>query len=152
MGAGTVKFIRRVLRDERGDIEDMPNLAILLVGVVVPLIAVVVFMGRYGLADNSVQSAAAAAARDASLSRTAGEAVPHAKSAATIALTGNVKCASFDVSIGGNGLSTGLGETGTVSATVQCTINTSDLAFPFIPGSMTITKTATSPVDPYRER
>jgi Flp pilus assembly protein TadG len=145
-------LIRRLLRTERGDVEDIPGLAILLVGVVAPLILVVIFMGRFGLADNSVQGAAAAAARDASLSRTASEAVPHAKAAATTALSGNVKCVSLDISIGGNGLSTALGETGTVSATITCTISNSDLAFPLIPGTTTITKTALSPVDPYRQR
>lgn len=147
-----MKLLRQALRDERGDIEDMPAVAILLVGVILPLIAVIVFMGRYGTADNSVASAAAAAARDASLSRTASEAVPHAKAAAARALEGNVTCAGLDLAIGGNGLSTRLGETGTVTATIRCTINTSDLVFPLIPGSMTITQTATSPVDPYRER
>ncbi|CAQ03316.1 hypothetical protein ACR799_08020 [Clavibacter sepedonicus] len=144
--------LRRALRDERGEVEEVPAVAIVLVGVILPLIGVIMFMGRYGTADNTVASAAAAAARDASLSRTAVEAVPHAKAAAVRALEGNVSCASLDLSIGGNGLSTRLGETGTVTATVRCTINTSDLVFPLIPGSMTITQTATSPVDPYRER
>jgi Flp pilus assembly protein TadG len=152
MGAGTVKLIRRILRNERGDVDDMPALAILLIGIVVPLIGIVVFMGRYGMADNSIQSAASAAARDASLSRTEADAVPHATSAADTALAGNVNCSTLDVSIEGNGLHTALGQTGTVSATVRCTINTSDLSFPLIPGSMTITKTAVSPVDPYRQR
>jgi hypothetical protein len=152
MGAGTVKLIRRILRNERGDVDDMPALAILLIGIIVPLIGIVVFMGRYGMADNTIQSAAAAAARDASLSRTEADAVPHATAAADTALAGNVNCATLDVSIGGNGLHTALGQTGTVSATIRCTINTSDLSFPLIPGSMTITKTAISPVDPYRQR
>jgi hypothetical protein len=147
-----MNVLRRVLRDESGEVEDIPGLAIVLVGILCPLIAVVIFMGRYGLADNTVQSAAAAAARDASLSGSASDAVPHAKEAAQVALAGNVKCESLNVVIGGDGLSTTLGQTGTVTATITCQIATADLAFPLIPGSLTITETAASPVDPYRQR
>lgn len=146
-----IRTIRRILFDERGDLEDLPPVTIVIVLALVPIVGVVVFLGRYGLTDNSVQSAAFAAARDASLSRSS-DAVSHAKEAAQRALGDNTHCASLDVSIGGNGLTTGLGQTGTVTATITCRINTADLSVPFIPGSMTITKTASSPVDPYRER
>jgi hypothetical protein len=152
MGASTMARMKRLLNDDRGELEDLPGLAILLVGIICPLLAVVLFMGRFGLAANSVQSAAAAAARDASLSRSSTEAIPHARTAAEIALEGNVDCVPLDVTIGGNGLSTRLGETGTVSATITCTISNSDLAFPLIPGTTTVIRTAISPVDPYRQR
>jgi hypothetical protein len=145
-------LLRRILRDEHGDVEDIPGLAIVLVGILCPLVAVVIFMGRYGLADNTVQSAAAAAARDASLSGSASDAVPHAKSAAELALSGNANCQPLSVVIGGDGLHTTLGQTGTITATITCTISASDLTFPLIPGSVTITETAASPVDPYRQR
>ena len=151
MGANPMRLLGRILKDERGDVEDIPGLAIVLVGILCPLIAVVIFMGRYGLADNTVQSAAAAAARDASLSRSAA-AGPHATHAAQLALSGNVTCQSLDVLIGGNGLHTALGQTGTITATIICRISTADLTFPLIPGSLTITETAASPVDPYRQR
>ncbi|WP_246865622.1 hypothetical protein [Clavibacter sepedonicus] len=104
--------LRRALRDERGEVEEVPAVAIVLVGVILPLIGVIMFMGRYGTADNTVASAAAAAARDASLSRTAVEAVPHAKAAAVRALEGNVSCASLDLSIGGTGSARGWGRPG----------------------------------------
>jgi type II secretory pathway pseudopilin PulG len=138
-----MRILRSIVSDERGDVEDIPGLAIVLVGILCPLIAVVIFMGRYGLAENTVQSAAAAAARDASLS---------ARAAAELALSSNVNCQSLDVLIGGDGLHTTLGQTGTVTATITCRITTADLSFPLIPGSLTITHTAASPVDPYRQR
>ena len=147
-----MRLLGRILHDERGDVEDIPGLAIVLVGILCPLIAVVIFMGRYGLADNTVQSAAAAAARDASLSGSATAAGPHASQAAQLALSGNVTCQSLEVLIGGNGLYTALGQTGTITATIICRISTADLTFPLIPGSVTITETAASPVDPYRQR
>ena len=145
-----MRLLGRILQDERGDVEDIPGLTIVLVGILCPLIAVVIFMGRFGLADNTVQSAAAAAARDASLSGAA--AGPHATQAAQLALSGNVTCQSLDVLIGGNGLHTALGQTGTITATIICRISTADLTFSLIPGSLTITETAASPVDPYRQR
>ncbi len=83
-------------------------MTIMMIVALIPIIGVVVFLGRYGLTDNSVQSAAFAAARDASMSRGT-DAVPHAKEAAQLALGDNAHCASLDVTIGGNGLSTGLG-------------------------------------------
>jgi len=147
-----MRILRSIVSDERGDVEDIPGLAIVLVGILCPLIAVVIFMGRYGLADNTVQSAAAAAARDASLSGSSTEAVAHARVAAELALSSNVSCQSLDVLIGGDGLQTTLGQTGTITATITCRIATADLSFPLIPGSLTITQTAASPVDPYRQR
>lgn len=147
-----MKHIHQILHDERGDVEDIPGLAVVLIGILVPLVAVVIFMGRYGLADNTVQSAAAAAARDASLSGSDSDAIPHATQAAQLALAGNVSCLSLSVVIGGDGLHTALGQTGTVTATITCRISTADLSFPLIPGSLTITETAASPVDPYRQR
>jgi hypothetical protein len=133
-----MRLLGRILRDERGDVEDIPGLAIVLVGILCPLIAV-------------VQSAAAAAARDASLSGSAA-AGPHATQAAQLALSSNVTCQSLTVLIGGNGLHTALGQTGTITATIICRISTADLTFPLIPGWLTITETAASPVDPYRQR
>ncbi|MDZ5146340.1 hypothetical protein [Microbacterium testaceum] len=133
--------------------EDVPAWTILTLMTFV-LISMIVVFGRAASGDNAVQAAAYAAARDASLSR-GSDAVPHAIDAANRALGGNVKCAALNVTLGGNGLSTGLGQTGTVTATVSCTVSYTDLVFPGVsglPGSFTISKTATSPVDPYRER
>lgn len=145
-------FLRRMLSDERGDLEDLPGWAILSIGAIA-LVSIILLFGRHGYVNNTVQAAAYAAARDASLSR-AGDAVPHAISAAQLVLGDNVRCTAMDVRVGGNGLTTGLGESGTVSATVTCTVSTGDLVLPGIPlpGTFTIEKTAHSPVDPYRER
>ncbi|WP_234058061.1 hypothetical protein [Microbacterium sp. NFH-22A-Y] len=151
MGAGTMKTIRHIIHDESGDLDDLPGWTILALAAVT-LFGLIICVGRGGAAANTIQAAAYAAARDASISRTVEEAVPHAQAAAATALGGNVTCIDLDVEIGGNGLSTGIGQTGTVTATVTCTIATSDISFPGVPGSVTITKTASSPVDPYRER
>lgn len=145
-------FLRRLFSDERGDLDDLPGWTILSIGAIA-LVSLILLFGRHGYVNNTVQAAAYAAARDASLSR-AGDAVPHAISAAQVVLGDNVRCTDMDVRVSGNGLTTGLGEAGTVSVTITCTISTGDLVVPGVslPGSFTIEKTAHSPVDPYRER
>ena len=151
-----MKHIRRWfrgLRDDNGGAEDLPAYTLLTL-IAIGCIGIVALFGRFTQADNSIQAAAYAAARDASLSR-AGDAVPHAIAAAKLALRDNVNCASLNVTISGNGLTTGLGEAGTVSATVVCKISAIEIVFPGwngIPTTFTVTKTAFSPVDPYRER
>jgi len=144
-------FLRRLWRDERGDVEDIPVAAIVGVGILVPLIAVIIALGRYGLAENTVQAAASAAARDATLSSSTQTAAPNARAAAERALAGQ-PCTNLNVDIYGDGLHTTLGQTGTISATISCTISNAQLLFPLLPGQWTITETATSPIDPYRER
>lgn len=153
MGASTMKnFLRRMLRDDRGELEDLPGWTILTIGGIM-LVGMVVLLGRHGYVVNTVQAAAYAAARDASISR-ADDAVPHAITAAQTVLGDNVECIDLNVTIGGDGLHTNLGEAGTVSATIQCTISYSDLAMPGLqlPGTFTVEATAHSPVDPYRAR
>ena len=144
--------IRTLLRSDRGGLEDVPGWAMMCLAAIA-LISLIALLGRGAAINNSVQAAAFAAARDASLSR-GGDAVPHAIAAANTSLNGTVKCQSLDVQIGGNGLHTGLGQAGTVSATITCVISYGDLAFPGwnLPGTFTVTKTVHSPVDPYRER
>lgn len=143
--------LREILRDERGELEEIPGWIILVTGTVT-LLLLLVFVGRGVSTANTVQAAANAAARDASLSRTAEVAVPNAQDVARATLDGGVNCIASTIDITGNGLTTGLGETGTVTASVSCTISTADILIPGVPGEITITRTATSPVDPYRAR
>ena len=42
--------------------------------------------------------------------------------------------------------------TASVTATVTCVVNLSDVAVPGLPGTRTITATMSSPLDTYRER
>jgi hypothetical protein len=45
-----------------------------------------------------------------------------------------------------------VGETATVSVTVHCRLDLSDLSVPGVPGSRLIEATMTSPIDTWRER
>lgn len=141
---------RRFLSDERGS-----NAAeiVIIAPVIAMLILVLVAAGRTALADNATQSAAFAAARAASLSRTIPAATTAAHDAAQRAMDhAGIECLTLTVDLNANGLNTPLGTTGEVTASVHCNVNLSDISLPGIPGSRTMSSTATSPVDAYRER
>ncbi|MFK0113145.1 TadE/TadG family type IV pilus assembly protein [Streptomyces sp. NPDC091217] len=109
--------------------------------------------GRIVTSGAKIDSAAEDAAREASIHRTADAAQSAARAAAAESLNDQgIKCASTRVSINTSGLSVPVGQVGTVTATVVCTVNLSDLLLPGVPGAKTLTSTATSVVDQYRQR
>ncbi|MFD4604390.1 TadE/TadG family type IV pilus assembly protein [Streptomyces sp. NPDC058464] len=109
--------------------------------------------GRIVTSGATIDSAAEDAAREASIHRTADAAQSAARAAAAESLnTQGITCASTRVSINTSGLSVPVGQVGTVTATVVCTVELSDLLLPGVPGSKTLTSTATSVVDQYRQR
>ncbi|MFF1917057.1 TadE/TadG family type IV pilus assembly protein [Streptomyces sp. NPDC058239] len=109
--------------------------------------------GRIVTSGAKIDSAAEDAAREASIHRTAASAQSAAQAAAAESLDDQgIKCASTSVSISTGGLSVPVGQVGTVTATVTCTVNLSDLLLPGVPGARTLTSTAMSVVDQYRQR
>ncbi|MGW1411271.1 TadE/TadG family type IV pilus assembly protein [Streptomyces sp. NPDC002403] len=109
--------------------------------------------GRIVTSGAKIDSAAEDAAREASIHRTAAFAQSAAQAAAAESLDDQgIKCASTGVRISTGGLSVPVGQIGTVTATVTCTVNLSDLLLPGVPGARTLTSTATSVVDQYRQR
>jgi len=56
------------------------------------------------------------------------------------------------VKVNTGGLSVPVGQVGTVTVTVACTVDLSDLLLPGVPGAKTLRSTATSVVDQYRQR
>ncbi|MGV9934070.1 TadE/TadG family type IV pilus assembly protein [Streptomyces olivaceoviridis] len=109
--------------------------------------------GRIVTSGSKIDSAAEDAAREASIHRTAAAAQSAAQSAAAESLNDEgIKCASASVHINTGGLSVPVGQLGTVTVTVTCTVNLSDLLLPGVPGAKTLTSTATSVVDQYRQR
>ncbi|MEU6495686.1 TadE family protein [Streptomyces sp. NPDC046984] len=109
--------------------------------------------GRIVTSGAKIDSAAEDAAREASIHRTAAAAQSAARSAAVDSLSDQgITCASTSVDINAGGLSVPVGQVGTVTVTVTCTVNLSDLLLPGVPGAKTLTSTATSVVDQYRQR
>ncbi|GGW77539.1 TadE family protein [Streptomyces galilaeus] len=109
--------------------------------------------GRIVTSGAKIDAAAEDAAREASLHRTASSAQSAAQAAAAESLGDQgITCASTRVSVNTGGLSVPVGQVGTVTATVTCTVPLSDLLLPGVPGARTLTSTATSVVDQYRQR
>jgi len=116
-------------------------------------VGLIIFAGRVAIATQAVDSAATQAARTASIARTASDAGATARSAATSSLTSQqVTCVSTTVTVDTAGFAAPVGTPATVTATVRCVVNLSDLAVPGVPGTRTVTATASSPVDTFRER
>lgn len=138
----------------RGD--DKGSVAIEAAIVVPPLImflCLAIAGGRLVTSGAKIDAAAEDAAREASIHRTAASAQSAAQAAAAESLDDQgIACASSSVTIDTSGLSVPVGQVGTVTVTVNCTVNLSDLLLPGVPGSKSLTSTATSVVDAFRSR
>ncbi len=116
------------------------------------VLAVLIFAGRVAIAQQSVDSAAADAARSASISRTQDAAGGAARTAASSSLANQgLRCLTTGTSVDTSGFASPVGTPAFVTATVTCTVNLSDLGAP-IPGTRTVTGTVRSPLDTYRTR
>ncbi|MGB0191663.1 MAG: TadE/TadG family type IV pilus assembly protein [Nocardioides sp.] len=137
-------------RDERGSVAIEAAIGVPAFGL---FIAMIILGGRVEIAKQSVEAAAWEAARAASIQRTQSEAISSGRSAATSSLHDQgLQCATTNVTVNAAAFNAPLGTTAQVTATVTCKVDVSDLAIPGVPGTRTITATASSPVDAYRER
>jgi Flp pilus assembly protein TadG len=138
----------------RGDDRGSSTLELAIWGpVLLIIIGLLIVGGRIALAGNAVQSAAFAAAREATIARDSSQAQSNGEAGANFSLNSNgINCISRSVSVDTSAFNQPLGTAGNVTATLTCTVNLSDAAVPGLPGAVNITRTATSPVDPYRQR
>jgi Flp pilus assembly protein TadG len=118
---------------------------------IVAIIVLTIFGGRYALATQTVNAAAASAARAASIERSSGAAKSAAAANASATLSNqDLQCASSQVVVDTSGFSTPVGQAAMVEARVTCVVSMAGLVG--MPGSLTLTSTATSPLDNFRER
>ncbi|MER6358588.1 TadE family protein [Streptomyces sp. NPDC001634] len=138
------------LRQERGSYAlETAVLAPVLIAILLLMVA----FGRVTDAEGAVDAAAHAAARAASLERDAAAAQSAAQNAVTRSLDGDgVTCQTSNVAIDTSGYTTDAGTAATVTATISCTANLSDIGMPGLPGAKTLTASWTSPIDTYRAR
>ncbi|MFT4264110.1 MAG: pilus assembly protein [Nocardioides sp.] len=116
-------------------------------------IGLIIFGGRTATTHSAVESAAADAARTASIARNATDGKAEAKSAAQSSLANqDIHCLTVTVTIDVSDFAKTVGQAGSVSATVECLLDLGDLSVPGIPGSRLIKATSTSPLDTFRER
>lgn len=139
-----------IRRDERGS-------AALEAAIGVPAFALfvglVIFGGRTATTHQALQSAAADAARSASLARNADSAQADAREAATSSITNQkIGCSAIDVAVDTSDFDKQPGVPGSVNVTVSCRLELSDLAVPGVPGSRVMRATMSSPIDTWRER
>lgn len=132
------------MRNERGSAAVE---LVLVTPVLLVLLLLVVFGGRLAQARAQVDEAARDAARAASLARSpsAAQADGQAAAAATLSERG-INCRELDVVIGVDGFAPG----GTVTATVTCTADLTDLVGLGVPASRSISAQFREPVDVYR--
>ncbi|MFB9854493.1 TadE family protein [Micromonospora andamanensis] len=104
---------------------------------------------RLASAAIDVNSAAAAAARQASLARTSGEAHAAGADGASTTLAGRpITCQPFTITVDPGAFVPG----GQVSATVTCSVRLEDLYGLGLPGAVTITSTSRQPLDEFRSQ
>lgn len=115
-------------------------------------VLVVIFGGRLALARQTVQAAAADAARAASIARTGTDAERSATQMAQATLTNQgVICATTSVEVDTLDFQLPPGTPATTTVTVTCDVATADLSLP-IAGSVRVTATSSSQLDQFRGR
>ncbi len=124
----------------------------IILPVLLLLVGLLIVLARGQLAQITVASAAAQAARAASIERTTASAVEAARSVAASSLVeSGVECRTRRVTVDARGLYAPLGTSATVSVTVTC-VAEMGIGLPGFPDTRTLTATRISPVDTYRTR
>lgn len=116
------------------------------------IFVLVAFAGRMATANGTVEQAAADAARAASLSQGPSAAQQAAQDTAAAALSNSgLQCLSLSVNADTSGFATAPGQQANVTVTITCPVRLADLPLPGL-GSRTVTASAVSPIDTYRQR
>lgn len=137
-------------RDDRGT---YTLETVICVTFLLPFLGLLAAYGLAGVFDSSVDNAANSAARAASQAADADTAQARGRAAAEAALRQDDRnCTSRTVNIDTGSFTAPLGQAASVTATVTCTIPLSQLTVPGLPGSKTLTATATSALDQYADR
>lgn len=140
---------RRGTDGERGS--ESVELAILL-PVAVLVIAMLVVGARIAVAGDRITGVAGIAAREASLARSAAVAQDVATTAAMEALDDEqLHCTGVEVDVDVQGFAALPGVPASVTVSVSCTVDLSDIGVTGLPGSRTLRDVATSPLDPARD-
>lgn len=117
------------------------------------LLLVAYWLGRYVIADFAVSEVAYNAARAASIAPDATTAQANAQTAAEESVAAqDLRCLSLSVVVDVAQFATPLGQPAAVTVDVSCTVDNSDLVWEGIPGNPTLTASAVSPLDSFRSR
>jgi len=135
-------------RRPRGDRGTSAIELVIVTPVVIVMLLTVVALGRYSYGKLDIEQASAAAARAASLASSPAQGSAAAQRAARDSLDGSgVSCTNLATSV-----DTGSFRPGEiVSVTLSCTADLSSLALAGVPGSVTVQRTSTAPLETYRQ-
>lgn len=116
-------------------------------------VGLIIYGGRTATTHQALESAAADAARTASIARDPQTAATDARQAALTSISNQqIHCADIDVHVDTADFTKAPGQSGTVQVRVSCRLDLSDLAVPGVPGSRVLSATMSSPIDTWRER
>ncbi|HEY3409826.1 MAG TPA: TadE/TadG family type IV pilus assembly protein [Propionicimonas sp.] len=136
-------------RDQRGSAAVE---IVLLAPMLGALVLVVIFGGRLALARQTVQAAAANAARAASIARSADDAKRSATRIAEATLSNQgVTCATSSIEVDTSGFQQPPGTPASTSVTIACDVATADLSLP-LPGTTRVSANSSSELDVFRSR
>lgn len=125
----------------------------ILVPALVLLFGLIIGGARTWLARSGVQHMAGAAARAASLERSADAAQQMADNlAAQQAAASGIRCRPLSVQLDTQALTQPAGTPGRITARVDCDVPMGDITVPGWPGTVMVSATATAVVDTYRGR
>ena len=125
----------------------------LLVPALLLVLGLVVVGGRLWFARTTVNEAAQTAARAASLARSAYGAASAGRDAGAQSLaTAGLRCKTTSVSINTAAFGVPAGTPSSVTSTVLCVVDFSDVFLPGWPGSTSLTGRASAALDTYRAR
>jgi Flp pilus assembly protein TadG len=137
-------------RDQRGSAAVEITM---LVPALLLTLGLIVVGGRVWFARTTVNEAANAAARAASLARVASEAAAAGRSAGAESLaTGGLRCTSTTVEVSTAAFGVPVGTPATLTARVSCEVGFGDLVLPGLPGAIDLQASAASALDTYRSR
>ena len=115
-------------------------------------VALIIFGGRTATTHEALQSAAADAARSASLARDAQTARTAAREAAVSSIDNQqIGCSHVDVTVDTADFTKQPGVAGAVEVSISCRLDLSDLTIPGVQGSRVISATMSSPLDTWRQ-
>ena len=116
-------------------------------------VGLIIFGGRTAITHQSLESAAAEAARSASIARDAESARTGAQQAAVTSINNQqIHCQDIEVDVDITAFNKDPGQPGTVRVRLSCRLDLSDLTVPGLPGSRVLSATMSSPIDTWRER
>lgn len=134
-------------RHVRGDDGQAIAELVIVAPVLLLVIVLMVSLGRIDSAQGDVESAARAGVQAAVVQADATAAQSQATSAVTGTLTGaGLTCPAPQITTDISNFVAG----GSVTVTVTCVTSLADVSVPGVPGSKTLTATATAPIDEFR--